>query len=52
MIQNWFESEKKRFEIVLLEKPLKQESVHLAAKIVYVRLSEVARDAFQTVQGI
>ena len=51
-IQNWFKSQKKRFEIALLDKPLKQESVLLGAECVYVRLSEVARDAFPAVEGI
>ena len=51
-IQNWFKSQKKRFEIALLEKPLKEESLLLGAESVYVRLSEVARDAFPAVEGI
>ena len=51
-IHNWFKSQKKRFEIALLDKPLKQESVLLGAESVYVRLSEVARDAFPAVEGI
>ena len=51
-IQSWFKSQKKRFEIALLEKPLKQESLLLGAESVYVRLSDVARDAFPAVEGI
>jgi hypothetical protein len=52
-IQNWFKSQKKRFEIALLEKPnLKEESLLLGAESFYVRLSEVARDAFPAVEGI
>jgi hypothetical protein len=52
LIKSWFKSQKKRFEIALLDKPLKQESVLLGAESVYVHLSEVARDAFPAVEGI
>ena len=51
-IQAHLRSQKQCFEISLLEKPLKQESVLLGAESIYIRLSEVARDAFPAIEGI
>jgi len=50
-IQIHLRSQKQRFEISLLEKPLTQESVLSGAESIYIRLSEVARDAFPAIEG-